>query len=358
MKTFGRITKSTCYLAAVLCFAMGLWPREGMAEGSVKDLDWAHTQFNKALRENNKHNYTEGRRLLREVWSTYKTYDVASELSRAEGELGHIAAGAQYTAYALAHAPPREGSHFKGIHEERLSYSLARIYFAKLKVAPTDLIVIVDGVQLDVPVEIGLYLEPGPHRVEFKKSGYVTETREIDAKAGVQDSLVVELKKEATASVDAISTTNVQPKPAPSVVQPLPPESPVEAPRSSGNATLAWTVLGVGSGLTAVAVGAGIYFHVKGADAKSDAEKYDRTLGTGWCPGPQSATCSKLSSALEDRDDHYLRAKILYGVGAGLAVATGVATWYFWPKSSGDRTPRVSAWAAPDSAGIVTYGRF
>lgn len=354
MKTFGRTTKSPLYLAAFLSFAIGLWPRASMAEGSVKNLDWAHTQFNKALRENNKHNYTEGRRILRDVWSTYKTYDVASELSRAEGELGHIAAGAQYTAYALAHAPPREGSEFKGIHEERLNFSLPRIYFAKLRVTPADLTVSVDGVQLDVPVEIGLYLEPGPHRIEFKKTGYLAETREINAKAGVQDFLVVDLKKEVAMGGEAIPATSAPKKiePPPVTIQPaMPPE-----PTPPSEATLSWTILGIGSGLTAVAVGAGIYFNAKGADAKSDADKYERTLGTAGC-SRESATCSKLSSALEDRDGHYLRAKILYGTGAGLAVVTGLATWYFWPKAS-EGTPGVSAWGAPDSAGVVTYGRF
>jgi hypothetical protein len=325
-----------------------------MAEDPVKDLTWAHVQFNKGLRENNKGNYTEGLKLLLEIWPKYKTYDVASEISRAEGELGHHAAGSKYAAYTLSHLLPREGSEFKKLHVERLNLSLPYIYSATLKVTPTDLTVTIDGVELDVPTDVGLYLEPGHHRVEFKRSGYVTETREIDAKANVQEKLVIDLKKEGeTAKAVSFPTdTPATEKPAPGAVQPAPFVEPPPDP------TLSWTILGIGSGLTALAVGTGVYFHVKGSDSQSNADRYTRTLGSSGCSGEKSDTCNQLHAALVDKTDNYTRAKILYGVGTGLAVVTGLATWYFWPSTNDKQAPKVSAWATPDSAGIVTFGRF
>lgn len=336
-------------LATVLC----LYSSTSRAQDPAKDLDWAHAQFNKGLRENNKRNYAEGRRILSEVWPKYRTYDVASELSRAEGELGHHAAGAKYAAYAIAHAPPREGSEFKGIHTTRLELSLPHIYMAKLKASPADLTVLVDGVELDVPTDIGIYLEPGPHRLEFKKSGYITETKSIDAKANVQDTLVINLTKEASGTVIPPGNGREEPKTT-HVTQPTPFVEPPPADR-----TLSWTILGVGSGLTAIAIGTGVYFHVQASDANDEAGKARDSLGSIGCSQqPTPTACQDLSSSLRDRDNDYLRAKVLYGVGAGLAVLTGAATWYFWPKASGSGAPTVSAWATPDSAGVVTFGRF
>lgn len=258
-----RSTISSICFAIALSTAVSLWPRVSMAEEPVKDLDWAHQQFNKALVENNKRNYAEAIKILVEVWPRYKSYDVASELGRAEGELGHVAIGAKYTAYAFAHAPPREGKEFKSIHASRVAYAKQRIYFAKLDVTPSDLTVAVNGVDLDVPADIGLYLEPGTHRIEFKKAGYVAETRSIDAKANVQETLVANLAKEPSSEPSSTQPAIASGKSAPPVGTQNPAPF-VEPPKASSDSTLSWTILGVGSGLTAIAVGAGVYYTTHG----------------------------------------------------------------------------------------------
>lgn len=350
-----RIVQSM-WLVLPLGAAVGLVPRATLAEEAARDLEWAHVQFNQGFDENNRGNFREAAKILTVVWQKYRFYDVASELGRAEASLGHVAAGAKYAAFAMAYAPPREGKVFRSIHASRMAFLMPKIYFAQLTVTPADLTVAVDGVELDVPIEVGLYLEPGPHRVEFKKTGYVTETRSLDAHANVQDTLVVTLAKQPS-TADTPAPPATRPKQA---AQPKAPSRFDERPLSPSNTTLSWSILGLGGGLTAIAVSIGVSFHVQGSNAQGNADKLRRSLGgPSACYGSSSRDCSRLAGLVSDRDRDYTRAKISYGVGAGLAVITAAATWYFWPRHSSESgTPSVSAWATPDSAGVVTFGEF
>jgi hypothetical protein len=358
MTTFAsRRTFRSVYRPILCAAAICLSPELGMAQESLEESKLEHEQFAKGVRANDRHDFNEGKRILLDIWLRHRTYDVASELGRAEAIVGDPAAAARHTAFAMVNAPPREGSKYKAIHQTRMAKLLPRLYFARLDVSPKDAAVLVDGVELDVPQGIGLYSTPGLHRIEFRRSGYVSQVRSIDAEANAKDEFVIQLRKEEPPEPPPVPEV-VAPKRTPSPVLAKSP-TPITGPGAESDPTLARAILGIGGGLTVVLLGGGVYFQLKGANAQDRAAKHARLLGTAACSiKPMPADCRSLDNALKDRSFYNSRAVVAYGLGLGLAAVTASAVWYFWPTKSDEGTAWASAWAAPGEAGIVAVGSF
>jgi hypothetical protein len=100
----------------------------------------------------------------------------------------------------------------------------------------------------------------------------------------------------------------------------------------------ALVVAGLGAAVTAVAFyidSRSQWSRVQSLGARADAERPDLAT-SGSCAGVMSATCSQLLDAGEThtRDSNLATA---FGIGGGVLLAAGAATYFLWPRSSAER---------------------
>src|SRR4051812_47810953 len=158
--------KSRLYSLRIACaLAVGApaltVPTQAIAQESAND---ANPQYRKAFDALAQKDWSEARRLLLPLWQKAQTWDVAAGLGQAEFLLQNYAAGATYTAFALANVPPKE----KTKTAERLRAALAEM---KEAVATVHIAVNEDGAEILVedqpvgtsPLAREVYLNPGTH---------------------------------------------------------------------------------------------------------------------------------------------------------------------------------------------------
>ncbi|HKO53853.1 MAG TPA: hypothetical protein VJV79_39370, partial [Polyangiaceae bacterium] len=115
-----------------------------------------------------------------------------------------------------------------------------------------------------------------------------------------------------------------------------------------------------GVGVTAVALGIGVGFALKGAAADNRAEEARGTYPPGTCPSLDSSSpCNEIDEALSDRESANKIANVSFIVAGVAAVAT--ATMFFvWPRRHNGTAGHVQIVpiATRDTGGLMVNASF
>ena len=332
-------------LASALALAspVVIVPAPASAQDAAND---ANTQYRKAFEALAQKNWPEARRLLLPLWHDAQTWDVASGLGQAEFLLGNHATGATYTAFALAHVPPKEKPKTAERLRDALSEMKEAVATVRVSVNEERAEILVDHELVGTsPLAREIYLDPGTHslRARLANGGLSEQTLAVEAGKSYQVSLIVDKPVAPAAASEFTAPSNADP--------------PVHDDRASPN----WAPVLVTGGLavTALAIGTGFAIDAhsaksKGSNALSDAEAQ---FGENPCTpakGGGSELCHSVQDAEDRRKSSNTAATVSFVISGAFAVAA-VGSYFLWGKPT---TPRFDAWVGPDSGGIRLKGRF
>jgi hypothetical protein len=340
--------------ASVVCavaLALNLTPLVGRAQTPAKVDDQvlasARAQYDKARKYGQEGKFEEARKLLEETWASYKHWEVAAYLARAELKTGHYRSAAEHSAYALRVIPrdayPKERDQLETQYLE----AKARVATVQLQGVESDAAVLVDGRTRDATLSADpLFFDAGTHEIEVRRSGRPSTKRSLRPEAG------------STTTLDMSPETAATPPPTAA-----PPKSPTDygSVGSTDYTTSGWkprTYVVVAEGaLALVAAGVGIGFAVKADTLNTDAKNLMTTLKST-SPTPcsvPSSQCTEVASKYDDRDQAATTAKIAIVSAGVLGVAT-VATLLLWPKSKSGTNTGSRYWALPGAGGGAGAG--
>lgn len=176
------------------------------------------------------------------AWRIQQHWKIAVSLGRAELKVGRMRDAAEHLAFFLREVPagvltPADRAQV----DEMLAQARATVGAVKVTGAPEGAEVALDGVVVGkAPLEGELFVEPGPHRVEARRSGYVDGGGAVAAVAG----------REAGVDLRMVRVP---------VVKPLAPVGPVAGGSAASSAVGPnRAVVMTGVTLTAVAAAAGV----------------------------------------------------------------------------------------------------
>ncbi len=273
----------------------------------------ARSEYRRAHEAARRSDWPEARRILRELWTKSKTYDVAASLSEAEYALGNAAAAARYMDYALSHVTPNESAATVENMKAALAQLRPQVALLELSVDDPDASIELDGEPLELGPESRVFVEPGSHLIRARAAGR-TSAATVDASAGSVRTVRLQLRESSA--------------PAPRPATPLPAsEAPGAGPRPRTIALLIGGALALGGAAT------GIGFGVASNSCERDAERYRARVGASGCPSPAtSADCGALRDAVDSQRQQSRLANVGYGVAAAGLVTAGVAL--LWPARS------------------------
>lgn len=288
-------------------------------------------------------NWEEARRLLLDLWARARTYDVGSSLVFVEYQLQHYARAATFAAFAIQNAPPIE----RPEEIDRLRKALAEL---KERVGTVTVVVNRPGADVLVDAEVvgtsplsgELYVDIGPHQIEARIPGGVPASERIDALAGEEYRVTLDLPPSAAEAAVTGSTA----APA-AVVDTAPPRA-----ESTPSYTPAIVAMSVGG---AALIG-GVVSLVVSANERDNARNSLAELsGVNPCgPGRDAARADRCRE-IADQADSADTFRALAFVGFGAALAAGAVTYVLWPSSSSEQVnaaivPTVSS----SGAGFLT----
>lgn len=337
-----------CRLALSACLVSVAGP--AAAQELAND---ANAQYRKAFAALSQRDWPEARRLLLPLWRRSHTWDVASGLGQAEFFLDDYAAGAAYTAFALANLPPKE----KVMTAERLRAALGEM---KKAVGTLHITVSEDAAEILLDNEVvgispqarEVYANPGRHWLQARLPNGARSGQSLLVEAGksYQVALILETPLDDTASASPASTsgsTTAAPNANP----------PVDHERSRAN----WTPVVVSGGLAvaAAAIGAGFAIDANsaktnGAQALAEAEA---EFGNNPCApsnGGGSEICQSVQGAADRRKTSNTVATASFAI-SGVFALTAIGSYFLWAKP---RAPRVDAWLGPSGGGLHWAGQF
>jgi len=340
----------TCALALGLPAAFR--PALARAQDAHESKDDANTQYRRAFAELAKRNWLEARRQFLPLWLKAHTWDVAAGLGQAEFFLENYAAGATYTAFALANVPPKE----KTKTVERLRAALDEM---KAAVGTVHVAVNRDGAEISAdhallgisPLTREVYLNPGPRLLEARLANGASGQQTLTVTAGesYRAFLIVEGSPSAPAPVGLPSASHSDGG--------TPGASAKHADRASPN----WTPMLVTGGLAVVAAAIGTGFAIDAGSAKSDGEKAlglaEAEFGSNPCT-PSKGGASALCQSVNELED---RRKISHGLATGSFITGGVfavaavGSYFLWARPN---QARLDAWLGTEGGGLRLNGSF
>lgn len=313
----------------------------------------ANVQYRKAFDALAQKNWPEARRLLLPLWQKSHTWDVAAGLGQSEFLLGNYAAGATYTAFALANLPPKE----KASTAERLRAALG-----EMKEAVGTVLVTVneDGAEIlaehelvgSSPLAREVYLNPGPRLLEARlANGTLSkQTLQVEAGKSYRVALIVDTplaQRQAALAAQAPATRASA--------------ADARAPLHDDGARPNWAPVLVSGGLAVAALAIGTGFALDASSAKSDGSKFlsvaEAEFGSNPCApskGAGSPSCQSIHSA-EDRRKSSNTVSTISFVSSGVFALAAVGSYFLWTKQA---PPRIDAWLGAGSGGLRLNGSF
>ena len=131
------------------------------------------------------------------AWRIQQHWKIAASLGRAELKVGRMRDAAEHLAFALREVPAGALSpeDLKPV-QEMLAQARVKVGAVKVTGAPDGAEVSLDGVVMGkAPIKGELFLEPGAHRVEGKRDGYVDGKGEVTAEAGKEAGVDLRMVK-------------------------------------------------------------------------------------------------------------------------------------------------------------------
>ena len=294
------------------------------ALGAAEEPPDPRAQYRKAYEALNQKRFEEARELLRKLWETSKTYDVAASLSQAEAQLGNRAEAAQLMHFALDRVPPKETRATVERYEQALADLRQQVASLKVQVSERNAEVRVDGRSVArSPVSHEIFVEPGEH---------VIEARLPAAQARHKLTTVAAQTYEISLALTPLPEHPKGAAPAPNNSEPL------EASRDSSGRTLVPAY--VASGVAALGLGFGVAFGLGAQSAKQDSDAAARRVGPHGCVDGSAAAsdCETARRSLSDQRHYAVLANVGWATAAvGLGFA---ATWLLWPEDEGESTAR------------------
>ncbi|MEO7731861.1 MAG: tetratricopeptide repeat protein [Kofleriaceae bacterium] len=184
---------------------------------------------------------------------------------------------------------------------------------------------------------VGLYVDPGLHKVIASAPGFVEVTLSVTLAEGKTEALAI---PELVAKPDAPSVATTKP------VQPVD-----DTPAAPPSKTRRYAALGVG-GAGVVAVGLGLVFGAKASSSYSDAKKLcgDDMV----CPAESFTQDQQLVS--DARSSATISTVLV--IGGGAAIATGVILYLTAPRGRERATARLVPVPHQGGAGLALTGAF
>jgi hypothetical protein len=284
-------------------------------------------QYRRAHEAINEKNWEEARKLLLDLWSQSKTYDVGSSLVFVEYQLGHYAQAATYAAFAIQNAPPIERPEEIDRLRKALDELKQRVGTVTVVVNRPGADVLIDAATVGTsPLSTDVYVDVGPHQIEARIPGSVAVSERVDALAG--ETYRVELNIQPSAGEAAISSETSSAG-ARATADGAPPTNP-----PARNYTPAIVTASVGG---AALIG-GVVAFVVSANKRAEArDGLNELSGLNPCgdgvDAAREARCNEISEQADAADT----LRVMGFVGVGAALAAGAATYVLWPNSSSDR---------------------
>jgi hypothetical protein len=324
-------------LFALLCFGFGLLlalPAAGQSTDETARLTEARGKFQQAIELEQAGNWGGALRLFREVGQVRMTPQVRFHIGVCEENLGRLAVALGSYELALRDAESVGGDF--GVEVTRKVESLrARIPKIVIERGPgaEAAIIELDGVALGATsIGVELPIDPGPHAIAARASGYLPFEITVNAAEGANESVKVELAR--------------QPSPA-SAPAPVPPQiaGAPEAPHRSRVLPYA-----IGAAGAASLLASGIFLILQNGKV-SDLEDV--------C-GPNKNQCPESSHSTYDSAKTYnTLSRITLGVGL---VAVGTAVTLILtepkPKPAPSARSRLELEASPAGGGAAFSGVF
>ena len=292
-------------------------------------------QYRKAHEAIAAKNWEEARKLLLDLWGQARTYDVGSSLVFVEYQLQHYARAATFAQFAIQNAPPIERPEEIDRLRKALDELKQRVGTVSVIVNRPGADVLVDGEAVGTsPLSSEVYVDVGPHQVEARFTGSVPASQRLDALAGEEYRIELNLAPSSGETALTASPTGVSPvDSAPAPAGPKPNYTPAIVAASVGG----------------VALIGGVVSLVVSSNHRAEARDALRELsGLNPCgPGIDTARTQRCEE-IADQADGADTFRALGFVGLGAALAAGAVTYALWPSS---KSERVGAAVVPTVSG-------
>ena len=361
-----------CRRQRVLGIALVLaWACPSAAELAPEQIKVARKRFQEGVAAADARNYEAARVAFQQAYALKPHPSVLRNLGQAELKTGHFLDAARHLSTFI-----RDTTFGTPSERESAKKSLAEV---EMKIGRLLLEVDIPAAEIAVDGEIAgrsplgadpIYVEPGQRVVRVQKDGYdvYEQTQSFEPDRVIR--LKVSLRPSGPAPTEAASISRT----TPTLIEPVlnastdhPPTSGAsqlsrldEKPERAGTETRT-IVLITGAGLTAVAIGFGVGFTLRGAslddDAATQRAEVAETLGPAGCgtlDAAQSA-CIKLNDTLDQRNGANAIGQGAFIAAGVLGVAT-VVSFLVWPRSS--VAPYAGIGPAGDGAVLGVVGHY
>lgn len=289
---------------------------------------------------------------LKLLWSAHDCYQIAALLGQQELTLERYRDAAEHLSIALRGWHEPEPAKNRQIILNALARAKARVGTLQITVNYPGAEILIDGERIaGTSLVWEHFVNPGTHRIRAARASYGAIELSLKIQPGEQQPLDLRLNRRAEPEFAATagSGTGAQADAA-------------QVPQKFETRQRRWyhredlMVLAGGGALAATAVGAGVYFQVRGNQSRDRA----KLLGSGItrCGELPEGQCAELRDAIDERGRNYTTAKVLYGVGAAIGLSTTVLAFVLPSQTTDSKRAAVKGWLSPSSAGILLSGRF
>jgi hypothetical protein len=227
-------------------------------------------------------------------------------------------------------------------HRQNAATLIARIEqqmsVVEVTVAPADAAITVDGHPAEgVGARRRLIIEPGRHRLKCARAGYTAESMEMALSSGKERMIDVKLEPVKPAAPRAAPSPD-RPPAAQGRSQGLP-----AIEHHSGRSMVPWFIVGAGGALLGAAAVTGVMAK------KADDDFVERC--------PELKDCSPELERLQTQAWTLAVATDVLLVSGGVAVLSGLASWYFTPEPPQGKL-RAAAAVTPEGVELRLQSRF
>jgi tetratricopeptide (TPR) repeat protein len=303
------------WLAAALALLVAWWPAAGLADATAREQAQALLKQGNTLREAGDLSGALAR--FEQAHDLYPSFRIDYNIGLCLVDLKQHARAATHLERFLRRGAVRSPLEMVGEARKHLAALRGKIAAVTLECDVAGAAVSVNGTRVGVtPLPGALYLDPGPHRLQVEKAGYLTERWEDRLAAGGQREVSV-------------------------ILRAAPPAQRVPEDRTSGS-IWAYSALGVAG--TLLTVGAVLY----GLGFSSGDEAYDNYMEASSKP----ELVDRIRQHRAEIDAARTNVTIGHVFMGAAAVALGVSLYHFMARPRREQRPaRVSVVPGPLGAG-------
>lgn len=313
-------------VSAVVCVSMLLGfdaalPLRG-ASAQPASSDAADDLYRRANEAYDHGKLEEAYALYTQAFALKKSFDIAGNLGHLEAKLGKHRDAAEHIAFSLSVFPPNGNVAARDKQRAVLATLKQSVGTLTIETNVPGATIVVDGKELgSAPLGREIYVDPGSHTIEAKRTGYRTAREDRGLTAGASAAVKLNL---------------------------------VQGGDTGKTTWPGWLLLGTGAGVVLAGIGTLIAGEVKRSDADGIATEID---GSGGSCEPELNTlrCQDLKDAGAPVQPLETASAALLSVGGALLVS-GIV--YLAVPGGAHQTATLIPWIGPRSVGLVLSGRF